>query len=37
MSSQNHIKGQGAQRNVKKKQYSYEPEDWEIEKLTLKL
>lgn len=34
MSSQNHIKGQGAQRNVKNRfeQYSYEPEDWEIEK-----
>ena len=34
MSSQNHIKGQGAQRNVKNsfEQYSYEPEDWEIEK-----
>ena len=34
MNSQNHIKGQGAQRNVKNRfeQYSYEPEDWEIEK-----
>ena len=34
MPSQNHIKGQGAQRNVKNRfeQYSYEPEDWEIEK-----
>ncbi len=34
MSSQNHIKGQSAQRNVKNRfeQYSYEPEDWEIEK-----
>lgn len=34
MSSQNHIKGQGAQRNVKNRfeQYSYDPEDWEIEK-----
>lgn len=34
MNSQNHIKGQGAQRNVKIRfeQYSYEPEDWEIEK-----
>ena len=34
MSSQNHIKGQGAQRNVKNRfeQYFYEPEDWEIEK-----
>ena len=30
MSSQNHIKGQGAQRNVKNRfeQYSDEPEDW---------
>lgn len=34
MNYQNHIKGQGAQRNVKNRfeQYSYEPEDWEIEK-----
>lgn len=34
MNSQNSIKGQGAQRNVKNKfeRYSYEPEDWELEK-----
>lgn len=34
MNSQNHINGQGVQRNVKNRfeQYSYEPEDWEIEK-----
>lgn len=34
MNSQNPIKGQGAQRNVKNRfeRYSYEPEDWEMEK-----
>lgn len=34
MNSQNPIKGQGAQRNVHNKfeRYSYEPEDWELEK-----
>ena len=34
MNAQNPIKGQGAQRNVHNKfeRYSYEPEDWELEK-----
>lgn len=34
MNSQNPIKGQGAQRNLKNRfeRYSYEPEDWEMEK-----
>lgn len=34
MNSQNPIKGQGAQRNVKNRfeRFSYEPEDWEMEK-----
>lgn len=34
MNSQNSIKGQGAQRNVKNRleRFSYEPEDWEMEK-----